>query len=279
MIERISDDKKNSELLPSDRVYLARLPERPKINDYIDALFTDFFECRGDRAGKEDRSICGGIALFDGEPVTVIGHRKGRTLEENLSCNFGMPGPEGYRKAMRLMKEAERFRRPVITFVDTPGAYPGIDAEKYGQSGAIADNLAYMSMIETPVITIITGEGNSGGALAIAVANKVYMLENSVYSILSPEGFCSIMWKNASKVREACSMMKCTAEDLCGAGIADGIINEPEGGAQNDFAKISENVRKILVRDIRYYSKMCGSEIAEERQKKFRNIDVRYIGQ
>ena len=180
-----------ADLTPADKVYLARSIKRPKIDDYIDALFDDFFVQRGDFLSKEDKSILGGIAMFHGVPVTVLGHRKGRNINENMEFNFGMPEPEGYRKALRLMKQAEKFGRPIITFIDTPGAYPGLEAEEHGQANAIAKNLAEMSSLKVPVIAIVTGEGSSGGALAIGVANSVYMLENAVYSVLSPEHpFC-----------------------------------------------------------------------------------------
>ena len=182
-----------SHYTPEEKVKIARDPGRPGTADFISALFTDFFEQRGDRQCREDGSILGGIARFHGRPVTVIGHRKGKNLEENLKCNFGMPGPEGYRKAQRLMRQAEKFGRPIITFVDTPGAYPGKEAEERGQGEAIAQCLALMSSLTVPVISIITGEGGSGGALALAVANRVLMLEHAVYSVLSPEGFASIL--------------------------------------------------------------------------------------
>ena len=198
-------------LTAEDRVFLARHPERPHIDETVSALFTDFFEQRGDRQCKEDPAILGGIARFHGLPVTVIGHRKGSTLEENLACNFGMPGPEGYRKALRLMKQAEKFGRPIITFIDTPGAYPGKDAEERGQGEAIARNLMEMSGLTVPVIAVVTGEGSSGGALALGVANHILMLENAVYSVLSPEGFASILWKDSSRSGEACEMMKLTS--------------------------------------------------------------------
>lgn len=203
---------------PEEKVWLARHPRRPVVSDYINALFTDFFELRGDHYAREDASILGGIALYHGTPVTVIGHRKGRSLEENLHCNFGMPGPEGFRKSLRLMKQAEKFGRPVITFIDTPGAYPGVEAEERGQSEAIARNLAAMSALTVPVVAVITGEGNSGGALALGVANTVLMLENAVYSILSPEGFASILWKDASRSSEACQLMGLTARSCWRAG-------------------------------------------------------------
>ena len=190
-------------LTAEDRVFLARHPERPHIDEIVDALFTDFFEQCGDRQCKEDAAILGGVALFHGQPVTVIGHRKGSTLEENLRCNFGMPGPEGYRKALRLMKQAEKFDRPIITFIDTPGAYPGKDAEERGQGEAIARNLMEMSGLTVPVIAVVTGEGSSGGALALGVANRILMLENAVYSVLSPEGFASILWKDSLPQRRS----------------------------------------------------------------------------
>ena len=221
-----------AEKTAAERVALARHPQRPNITDYIDGLFTDFFEQRGDRACREDPAILGGIALFHGRPVTVIGTRKGKTLEENLRCNFGMPGPEGYRKALRLMKQAEKFRRPIFTFIDTAGAYPGLEAEEHGQGEAIARNLFEMSRLTVPVIAVITGEGNSGGALALAVADRVLMLENAVYAILSPEGFASILWKDAQRSGEAAELMKLTAPELKKLGVMDGIVREPEGGAQ-----------------------------------------------
>ena len=218
-------------LTAAQRVAIARHPQRPNITDYIQALFTDFFEQKGDRLCGEDAAILGGVALYHGRPVTVIGTRKGKTLEENLKCNFGMPNPEGYRKALRLMRQAEKFRRPILTFIDTSGAYPGLEAEAHGQGEAIARNLYEMSRLTVPVIALITGEGNSGGALALGVANRVLMLENSVYAILSPEGFASILWKDSAGHEEACELMKLTAPDLLELGVIDGIIPEPEGGA------------------------------------------------
>ena len=212
-----------AEKTAAERVALARHPQRPNITDYIDGLFTDFFEQRGDRACREDPAILGGIALFHGRPVTVIGTRKGKTLEENLRCNFGMPGPEGYRKALRLMKQAEKFRRPIFTFIDTAGAYPGLEAEEHGQGEAIARNLFEMSRLTVPVIAVVTGEGNSGGALALAVADRVLMLENAVYAILSPEGFASILWKDAQRSGEAAELMKLTAPELKKAAYDAGV--------------------------------------------------------
>ena len=220
-----------SRLTAAERVAAARHPQRPNITDTIGALFTDFFEQKGDRLCREDPAVLGGIALYHGRPVTVIGTRKGKTAEESLRCNFGMPGPEGYRKALRLMKQAEKFRRPVFTFIDTSGAYPGLEAEARGQGEAIARNLMEMSRLTVPVIAVITGEGNSGGALALAVADRVLMLENAVYAILSPEGFASILWRDAGRHAEACDLMKLTAPDLLALGVADDIIPEPEGGA------------------------------------------------
>ena len=211
-------------LTAEDRVFLARHPDRPHIDETISALFTDFFEQRGDRQCKEDPAILGGVARFHGMPVTVIGHRKGSSLEENLACNFGMPGPEGYRKALRLMKQAEKFRRPIFTFIDTAGAYPGLEAEEHGQGEAIARNLFEMSRLTVPVIAVVTGEGNSGGALALAVADRVLMLENAVYAILSPEGFASILWKDAQRSGEAAELMKLTAPELKKLWVIDRIV-------------------------------------------------------
>lgn len=253
-----------------DRVLLARSKDRAGIMDYIDALFEDFIELKGDRLGKEDGSIVGGIAMFHGIPVTVIGHRKGKTTEENIKYNFGMTSPEGYRKALRLMKQAEKFKRPVITLIDTPGAYPGIEAESNGQSTAIAESIAAMSSLETPVIAIITGEGSSGGALALGVADKVWMLENAVYSILSPEGFASILWKDSSRAAEACDVMKITAEELLKFGLIDGIIPENEA--------MMQRIDKMLLSEIRKLQKLKGPAIVKNRYEKFRNIDGAYLG-
>ena len=259
-------------LTAEDRVFLARHPERPHIDEIVDALFTDFFEQCGDRQCKEDAAILGGVALFHGQPVTVIGHRKGSTLEENLRCNFGMPGPEGYRKALRLMKQAEKFRRPIFTFIDTAGAYPGLEAEEHGQGEAIARNLFEMSRLTVPVIAVVTGEGNSGGALALAVADRVLMLENAVYSVLSPEGFASILWKDASRSGEACTMMKLTAQDLYADGIVEEIIPEPLGGAQRGRQLLFSRLDTAIAVHLAALCKMSGKALADQRYKKYRRI-------
>lgn len=259
-----------------DKVNLARDARRPKIQDYIDNLFTDFFEQKGDMLGKEDGSIMGGIALFHGTPVTIVGHKKGNNLEENLTCNFGMPGPEGYRKALRLMKQAERFGRPVITFIDTPGAYPGLEAEQYGQSQAIAENLAIMSTLKVPVIAIVTGEGSSGGALAIGVANSVLMLENAIYSILSPEGFASILWKDSTKKEQASEYMRLTAQDLLELGVIDRIVKEPKGGAHRNPGKLYDVLDLMLTRELISYEGKSGNELQKHRYKKFRLMDEKF---
>ena len=262
---------------PHDKVYLARHKKRPKITDYIENIFEDFFEQQGDDLGKEDGSIYGGIAMFNGVPVTVIGHRKGNDLNENLKCNFGMPGPEGYRKALRLMKQAEKFGRPIITFIDTPGAYPGLEAETNGQGTAIATNLAKMSALKVPVIAVVTGEGSSGGALAIGVANSVLMMENAVYSILSPEGYATILWKDSSRSDEACGMMKLTAQDLKGFNVIDDIIPEPVGGAHINPKAVYKTVSKYIAKELSKYSKMNEDDVSKHRYKKFRNIDADYL--
>ena len=259
-------------LTAEDRVFLARHPERPHIDEIVDALFTDFFEQRGDRQCKEDAAILGGVALFHGQPVTVIGHRKGGTLEENLRCNFGMPGPEGYRKALRLMKQAEKFDRPIITFIDTPGAYPGKDAEERGQGEAIARNLMEMSGLTVPVLAIVTGEGSSGGALGLGVANHILMLENAVYSVLSPEGFASILWKDASRSGEACTMMKLTAQDLYADGIVEEVIPEPLGGAQRGRQLLFSRLDTAIAVHLAALCKMSGKALADQRYKKYRRI-------
>ena len=251
-----------------DRVFLARHAGRPGIADYIENLFEDFFEQHGDRNCREDASILGGVALYKGRPVTVIGHRKGRDLAEKMRCNFGMPGPEGYRKAQRLLRQAEKFKRPVITFVDTAGAYPGLEAEAHGQGEAIASTLALMSSIDVPVICVVTGEGGSGGALALAVGNRVLMLENAVYSVLSPEGFASILWKDATKSETASRLMKLTAQDLLQLGVIDEIIPEPPGGAHQHASAVLVAVDRAITRHLDAVTK--AGQYAQRRYKKFR---------
>ena len=258
-------DMEDKIITPYEKVMLARDKDRLKITDYIDALFDDFLELKGDGIAGEDSAILGGIASFHGMPVTVIGHKKGATTEENIDCNFGMASPEGYRKAARLMKQAEKFNRPVITIVDTPGAYPGLMAEANGQANAIAENLALMSSLKVPIISVITGEGSSGGALGIAVADRVFMLENAVYSILSPEGFASILWKDSKKADEAATLMKLTATELLNYGIIDGIIGEG--------TKLIINMDEMISRELNELTKLKEETLLKNRYKKFREID------
>lgn len=266
-----------AELTPAEKVALARQTGRPGTLDYIQALFTDFFEQKGDRLCGDDPSILGGIALFHGRAVTVIGHRKGRNLAENTRCNFGMPTPEGYRKAQRLMQQADKFGRPIITFVDTPGAYPGLEAEARGQGEAIARSLAVMSQLSVPLIAVITGEGGSGGALALAMGNTVLMLEHAVYSVLSPEGFASILWKDPSRSKEACSVMKLTAQDLLDLGVIDGIIPEPAQGAASNpqavFTAVDEALQKALS------NTGLWTDAGARRRKKFESMGSRFLTQ
>ena len=261
-----------SRFTPEEKVKLARHPDRPGTADFIDALFTDFFEQRGDRLCAEDGSILGGIARFHGRPVTVIGHRKGKNLEENLRCNFGMPSPEGYRKAQRLMKQAEKFGRPIITFVDTPGAYPGKEAEERGQGEAIARSLQEMSALKVPVLCIFIGEGGSGGALATAVGNEVWMLENATYSILSPEGFASILWKDSSKAKEASEIMRITAQDLKELGVIEKIIPEFGGADSSTAAAIGGYLKGQIKEFLERFKGMTGEEIAARRYERFRRF-------
>ena len=261
-----------AEKTAAERVALARHPQRPNITDYIDGLFTDFFEQRGDRACREDPAILGGVALFHGRPVTVIGTRKGKTLEENLRCNFGMPGPEGYRKALRLMKQAEKFRRPIFTFIDTAGAYPGLEAEEHGQGEAIARNLFEMSRLTVPVIAVVTGEGNSGGALALAVADRVLMLENAVYAILSPEGFASILWKDSKRADEAARVMKMTAAELKELGIIERVIPEPEPADPETLPEIAKTMENAMEEFFEAWTQLDGKTLAERRYERFRKF-------
>ncbi len=249
----------------AQKVTIARHPQRPNAQEIISGLFTDFFIQRGDRFAGEDESILGGIARFRGRPVTVIGTRKGRTLEENLRYNFGMPSPEGYRKA-------EKFHRPILTFIDTPGAYPGMEAEERGQGEAIARNLMEMSRLTVPVVATVTGEGNSGGALALGVADRVLMLENAVYSILSPEGFATILWKDSSRHEEACELMQLTAPDLKRLGVIDEIVPEPAGGAHLAPEIALHELGKALEQNLKALSRQSGDALAAGRYQKFRQM-------
>lgn len=262
----------NSKLTAEEKVHIARHISRPHIDDFIENIFTDFFEQKGDHLFDEDLSIYGGIARYRQYPVTVIGHRKGHSAEDNIRFNFGMPRPEGYRKALRLMKQAEKFGRPIITFIDTPGAFPGKEAEEHGQGEAIAKNLAAMSSLRVPVITVVTGEGNSGGALALSVANRILMLENAVYSVLSPEGFASILWKDSSRRAEACDLMKLTAHDLMDAGVADEVIAEPEGGAHLNPDFLYRALDDVLYKHFCELKDLSAEELVADRRTKFRNI-------
>jgi len=247
---------------------LARHPKRPYTFDIIDRVFTDFQQLHGDRAYGDDKAIIGGMARFEGNPVMVIGHQKGRDTKENIKRNFGMPRPEGYRKALRLMKLAEKFHLPVLTFVDTPGAYPGIGAEERGQSEAIARNLFEMAKLRTPIITTIMGEGGSGGALAIAVADKVMMLQYSTYSVISPEGCASILWKDASKSADAAEAMGITADKLSKLELIDRVIQEPLGGAHRDYDAIADNIREALKSNLRELKALNIDQLLEKRYQK-----------
>jgi len=259
-------------LTAEDKVFLARKIERPHIDDFIKALFTDFFEQRGDHLYDDDPAIYGGIARFHGIPVSVVGHRKGHTAEENVAYNFGMAKPEGYRKALRIMEQAEKFGRPIITFIDTPGAFPGIDAEEHGQGEAIARNMARMSSYHVPVISIVTGEGSSGGALALGVCNRLLMLEYAVYSVLSPEGFASILWKDSSRHAEACEIMKLTADDIREANVADEVIPEPLGGGQENPKRLYGSMDMAIEKNLSALMAMSPGELLRDRRRKFRGM-------
>ncbi len=255
-------------LTPWQISQVARHPQRPYTLDYVQHIFTDFEELHGDRAFADDHAIVGGLARFNGQPVVVIGHQKGRDTKEKIYRNFGMPRPEGYRKALRLMKLAEKFGLPVMTFVDTPGAYPGIDAEERGQSEAIGRNLYVMAELKVPVIVTIIGEGGSGGALAIAIGDVVQMLQYSTYSVISPEGCASILWKSAEKASEAAETMGITAQRLKTLGLIDRIVNEPIGGAHRDHAAMAQNLKKTLQDALKHLSAMNTEELLATRYER-----------
>ena len=254
-----------------DRVLASRMNDRPIASDYIDLLFDDFVEFHGDRYFKDDQAIIGGIASFHGMPVTVIAQEKGHNTKENLEHNFGMPSPDGYRKALRLMKQAEKFNRPVICFVDTPGAFCGLEAEERGQGEAIARNLFEMSSLRTPILSIVIGEGGSGGALALAVADEVWMMENAVYSILSPEGYASILWKDSKRAKEAAGAMKMTAKDLKEMGIIKKVFFEPEKYTTDTLPKITEKMDKEIVKFLAEKTKITKEQLVDERYNFFSN--------
>ncbi len=263
-------------LTPGQRVQLARHPKRPLALDFINLIFPDFLELHGDRLYRDDHAIIGGLATLEGSPVTVIAEQKGRDTKENIARNFGMPFPEGYRKALRLMKQAEKFGRPIITLIDTPGAFPGLEAEQRGQAEAIAVNLMYMSRLAVPIVVVVIGEGGSGGALAIGVGDRILMLENAQYSVISPEGCAAILWHDASFAPEAAAALKITAKDLFELKVIDEIIPEPLGGAHRDYAETAANVKAAIVRNLQELKKIDVKDLVEQRYAKFRKMGVFY---
>ena len=255
-----------------DRVRIAREMDRPTSLYYIEHIFENFMELHGDRGVKDDPAIVGGIGFLDGLPVTVIGQQKGRDLKEQVERNFGMPNPEGYRKALRLMNQAEKFRRPVVCFVDTSGAFCGIEAEERGQGEAIARNLMEMAGLTVPVLSVVIGEGGSGGALAMAVANEVWCLENSVYSVLSPEGFAAILWKDGKRADKAAEVMKMTSDHLKALGVVDRVFQEPEPVHVDNGSALAADMKEAMIEFFRRYDNMAPERIAEERYKRFRRF-------
>ena len=262
----------NTKISAWEKVEIARDPKRKTSLDYVEEIFDDFIELHGDRNSKDDKAIVCGLAQIEKQNFTIIAEQKGRTTKENIERNFGMPNPESYRKAIRFMKQAEKFKRPVITFIDTKGAYPGIEAEEKGQGEAIARSMFEMAKLKVPIISIVIGEGSSGGALAIGVANKVFMLENAIYSILSPEGYSSILWKDASRFKEAAEKMKLTANDLFELKVIDKIIKEPQENSEENFKKVSYNLKKEIQKEIKQMQSLNEEEIVENRYAKFRNM-------
>jgi len=256
------------------RAQIARHPKRPHALDFFRMLLDDFVELHGDRVFGDDAAIVGGLAAFEGEPVVVIGHQKGRDTRENIARNFGMPHPEGYRKALRLMQLAEKFGRPVLTFIDTPGAYPGLGAEERGQAEAIARNLREMASLRTPIVSVVTGEGGSGGALAIGVGNRVLMLEHAIYSVISPEGCAAILWGDAAKAPEAAQILRLTAVDLQRLGVIDGVVPEPVGGAHRNWEATGQSLRLALRGELGSLKSRSREALVQERYEKFRRIGV-----
>lgn len=261
-----------SNLTAWQKVQIARLPSRPTTLHYIRTIFTDFLELHGDRAYGDDPAIVGGIAKFEGLPVTVIGHERGTDTKDKIKRNFGLPHPEGYRKALRLMQQADKFGRPIICFIDTQGAHPGIEAEERGQSEAIARNLREMAGFRVPIICIVTGEGGSGGALAIGVGNRLLMLEHAYYSVISPEGAAAILWRDANEAQKAAEALKITAKDLYSLGIIDEIIPEPRGGAHRDPEEQSRRIQKALKEHLDSLLKLSPQELIDDRYQKYAKI-------
>ena len=265
-------EKLYSNLTPGQKMQIARHPERPNFLDYVRLMTEDFIEFHGDREGTDDRAIIGGLARIDGRPVMIVGTMKGKSTKENLEYNFGMPQPEGYRKALRLFKHADKFNIPIVTIIDTPGAYPGISAEEKGQGSAIAVNLREMAKLKVPVIAIISGEGCSGGALGLAVANKVYLLEHAYYTVISPEGCASILWRDATKGAEAAEALKITANDLLKFDIIDGAIKEPVGGAHSNYEFMAEEMKRTILSALDELSSVSKDELKSQRYEKFRKM-------
>ena len=263
-----------SRITPWQKAQISRHPNRPYTLDYIEAMMTDFVEMHGDRAFADDPAIVSGMAKLDGMPLTVIGHQKGRTTKEKIFRNFGMPNPEGYRKALRVMRFAERFRKPLLTFIDTPGAYPGIGAEERGQGESIARNLSVMSQLKTPILTVVIGEGGSGGALALGVADRILMLEHSTYSVISPEGCAAILWNNGAKANEAAELLKITAQDLFQMKVVDEVVEEPIGGAHRDPRRAAELLKEAVVRNLAEIRNVPLDDLLRQRYEKVRRIGM-----
>ncbi|CAH1200282.1 Acetyl-coenzyme A carboxylase carboxyl transferase subunit alpha [Paenibacillus allorhizoplanae] len=266
------EDELYTTMTSAEKMQLARHPQRPTTIDYINTIFTDFIEFHGDRLYGDDLAIVGGLAKLNGVPVTVVGHQKGKDTKDNIARNFGCPHPEGFRKALRLMRQANKFKRPIVTFIDTKGAFPGNAAEERGQGEAIARNLLEMASFRVPIICIVIGEGGSGGALALGLGNKVLMLENAIYSVISPEGAASILYKDASKALHAAEAMKITADHILELGVIDGIIPEPKGGAHRDLPTQAEHIKSAIWEQLQQLLSLNEQELLEDRYRKFRDI-------
>ena len=270
-LETLKEDTYQN-LTPIEQVQVARHPQRPYTLDYVDLVFTDWIELHGDRAFRDDEAIVAGWARLDGQSVMVVGHQKGRDMKENLRRNFGMAHPEGYRKALRFMRQAEKFGRPVITFIDTPGAYPGIGAEERGIAEAIAFNLREMAHLKVPLVSVVIGEGGSGGALGLGVTDRILMLEHSIYSVISPEGCAAILWRSAEHREKAATALRLTSKDLHGLGVADEVVPEPPGGAHSDWEVTAASIREALIRHLGELGKLSTAKLLKARRTKYEAI-------